>query len=51
MPDFIITQTAQEYSAYSKAKARKQAETVVVCLIFSAALCGLIYYVLWSMVH
>lgn len=51
MPQIVITQTAQEYGAYTKKQARKQLTQAIAIIIIGVVFFAVVYWIAWTGVH
>lgn len=51
MPEFIVSQTASEYAAYSKKKRREAITAGILSMIIALLMCSITYSILWAITH
>lgn len=51
MPQIVVTQTAKEYSDYTKKKAKEALNKSIATIIIFLIAITIIYYLLWEFIH
>lgn len=51
MPDFIVTQTAKEYSDFKKKTSKKELKRFLLLLVLTVLTCSFVWYALYLSVH